>query len=270
MRELLAIDSSSPSKQALEMGKHIAHKSATAVDILFVVEEQGADELLRTIEAAVANLEAAGIPVTLHRREGNLAEEVVQQAQATAYDLVIVGSRGRRGIRRLLLGSVALRVAEHVPAPVLIVKGRPRELNRFLVCSAAGPTSTHTVHFAGQLAHAIGASVTLLHVMSQLPLCEEAYPEDLEASAEELIRRHSLEGVHLDRMLDILREKDVEARAVVRHGLVLDEIIAEAKSGHYDLLVSGGHVTPGLQEWLADDLSADILLAANRPVLVVH
>jgi len=51
---------------------------------------------------------------------------------------------------------------------------------------------------------------------------------------------------------------------------VRDEIIAEAREGRYDLVVTGAHVTPGLNARLVDDLSADILLAANRPVLVVR
>jgi len=57
---------------------------------------------------------------------------------------------------------------------------------------------------------------------------------------------------------------------VARHGLVLDEIIAEVQEGRYDLLVTGAHVTPGLNARLVDDLSADILLAANCPVLIVR
>jgi nucleotide-binding universal stress UspA family protein len=199
-----------------------------------------------------------------------MADEVVLQAQTAPYDLVIVGSRGRRGMARLLLGSVALRVTEHVPASVLVIKGRARDLRQFLVCSSAGPVSEHTVRFAGRLARALGASVTLLHVMSQLPLMEGVVPDDLDASAEELIQRRSREGIHLSRMLDLLAAKGETARTVVRHGLVRDEIIAEAREGRYDLLVTGAHVTPGLNARLVDDLSADILLAANLPVLVVR
>jgi len=106
--------------------------------------------------------------------------------------------------------------------------------------------------------------------MSQLPLAEDAAPGDLDASAEELIQRGSREGIHLDRMLHLLAEEGQIGRAVVRHGLVRDEIVAETQEGRYDLLVTGAHVTPGLNARLVDDLSADILLAAERPVLVVR
>jgi nucleotide-binding universal stress UspA family protein len=270
MRILLCTNGSSHSAQALKMGVRVAQKVASDVDILAVAEHDREEEARRMAEAAAADLETAGIPVTIHRRNGQMAEEVVRQAKAAPYDLVIIGSRGRRGIVKLLLGSVALHIAEHAPASVLVVKGRVRDLTRFLICSSAGPVSEHTVRFASRLARALEASVTLLHVMSQLPLAEDAVLEDLEASAEELIKRGSREGVHLGQMRDLLAVEGVAARAVARHGLVLDEIIAEAREGQYDLLVIGAHVTPGLNARLVGDLSTDILLTAKRPVLVVR
>ena len=270
MRILLCTNGSSHSAQALEMGVRVAQKAASDVDILVVAENDREEEARRMAEAAAADLKAARVPATIHQRTGRLAKEVVRQAKAAPYDLVIIGSRGRRGIVKLLLGSVALHITEHAPASVLVVKGRPRDLKRFLVCSSAGPVSEHTIRFAGRLAQALEASVTLLHVMSQLPLAEDAVLEDLEASAEELIQRGSREGVHLSQMLDLLATEGVAARAVSRNGLVRNEVIAEARDGQYDLLVTGGHVTPGLNARLVGDLSADILLAAKRPVLVVR
>jgi nucleotide-binding universal stress UspA family protein len=270
MRILLCTNGSPHMARALDFGMRIAQKSASAVDILAVVKRGQEKEVSRFAEAAATDLEAAGIPVAIHRRTGRLTEELVLRAQAAPYDLVVIGSRGRRGIVQLLLGSVALHVTGHVPASVLVVKGRVRDPRRFLVCSSAGPVSERTVRFAGRLAQALEASVTLLHVMSQLPLAQDAVAEDLEASAEELIRRGSREGAHLSRMLDLLATEGQLARAVVRHGLVRDEILAEAREGRYDLLVTGAHTTPGLNARLVDDLSADILLAANRPVLVVR
>jgi hypothetical protein len=270
MRILLCTNGSSHSAKALKMGVRVAQKAASDVDILVAAEHDREEGARRMAEAAAADLKAAGVSVTIHQRNGRMAEEVVHQAKAALYDLVIIGSRGRRGIVKLLLGSVALHVTEHAPASVLVLKGRVRDLRRFLVCSSAGPVSERTVRFAGRLARALEASVTLLHVMSQLPLAEDAISDDLEASAEELIKRGSREGVHLGQMLNLLAAKGVVTRAVIRHGLVRDEIIAEGQEGRYDLLVTGAHVTPGLNARLVDNLSADILLAANRPVLVVR
>jgi nucleotide-binding universal stress UspA family protein len=270
MRILLCINGTSHAARALELGVRVARRAAKAVDILVVTERHREKEVLRMAEVATADLEAAGVLVAVRQRTGRVADQAILQAQAAPYDLVVIGSRGRRGVVRMLLGSVALRVTGHAPASVLVVKGRARRLRRFLVCSSAGPVSEHTVRFAGRLARALGASVTLLHVMSQLPLAEDAVPDDLGASAEELIQRGSREGIHLSRMLDLLAAEGQAGRAVVRHGLVRDEIIAEAREGRYDLLVTGAHVTPGLDARLVDDLSTDILLAANRPVLVVH
>ena len=270
MRILLCTNGSSHTARALEMGVRIAQKAASEVDILVVAERDREKKARRMAKAATADLEAAGMPVTIHRRTGRMADEVVLQAQTAPYDLVIIGSRGRRGVMRLLLGSAALHVTGHAPASVLVAQGRTRNLRRFLVCSSAGPVSEHTIQFAGRLAQAVGASVTLLHVMSQLPLAADAISDDLGASAEELMQRNSREGVHLKQMLELLAAEGQAGRAVVRHGLVLDEIIAEAREGRYDLLVTGAHVTPGLNARLVGDLSADILLAADRPVLVVR
>ena len=270
MKILLCTDGSSHTVRALNLGTRVACATASSVDILAVVERGQEEDISRLVEAATAGLEEASIPVAIHRRTGRIAEEVVRQAQVTPYDLLIIGSRGRRGVVRLLRGSVALHIARRTPASILVVKGRTRDLKRFLVCSSAGPVSEHTIRFAGRLAQALEASVTLLHVMSQLPLAEDAVLEDLEASAEELIQRGSREGVHLSQMLDLLATEGVAARAVARNGLVRNEIIAEARDGQYDLLVTGGHVTPGLNARLVGDLSADILLAAKRPVLVVR
>lgn len=270
MKILLCTDGSSYTTRGLNLGTRVACAAANSVDILAVVEPGWEEDTDRLVEAAATDLETAGISVTIHRRTGSIAEEVIRQAQATPYDLLVIGSRGRRGVARLLLGSVALHITERVPFSVLVVKGRVRDLKRFLVCSSAGPVSEHTIRFAGRLARALDASVTLLHVMSQLPLAEDAVLDDLEASAEELIRRGSPEGAHFSQMLDLLTAAGVVTRAVVRHGLVRDEILAEAQGGQHDLLVTGAHVTPGLNARLVDDLSADILLAANCPVLIVR
>jgi uncharacterized protein len=271
MKILLSTNGSAWANRALETGKQIALATASEVDVLAAARRaEQLEEANRAAETVAGELQAQDIPVTIHRRDGRLSGEVIKQAQAVPYDLIVVGSRGRRGIRRLFLGSLAARVMEHTPTSVLVVKGRRRKLKRFLVCSAAGPTSESAVLFAGRLARALDASITLIHVMSQLRVDEEGDPIDLRSQADELIERRSREGVHLNRILDLLAAKGTKARAVVRHGLVVDEIVAEAKEGQLDLVVLGAHITPGISNLLADNLAEQILLAADLPVLVVR
>jgi len=196
---------------------------------------------------------------------------LLEQAHATDYDLIVVGSRGRRGIKRLIAGSRACSILGGVTTSILVVKGPMREeIDEILTCSAAGPASEETIRSAALLARALGASVTLCHVMSQVALKERAEGADLEAEAEELMERHAREGVHLQKMLRILHAEGVEAQAVVRHGLVVDEILEEAKSGHFDMVIVGSHTAPEFGRLLTIDLARQIMLAVNRPVLIVH
>jgi nucleotide-binding universal stress UspA family protein len=56
----------------------------------------------------------------------------------------------------------------------------------------------------------------------------------------------------------------------VRHGLVVDEILAEAQRGDYDLVVIGAYRSEGWQRILLDDQAHKIIVQLDRPVLVVR
>ncbi len=272
IRMLLYSDGSTLGGQALVLGQRIAKAMANAVDILDIAMTPDQEDVSsQEVEAAADELEANDISVTIYRRPGVMGQELLEQADANDYDLIVIGSRGRRGIKRLLTGSRACTILGGVTTSVLVVKGQERrKIRHMLACSAGGPTSKKTIRFAARLARALEASVTLLHVMSQVALEESAQGADLEAEAEELMEREAREGVHLEDMLEILNDENVEAQALVRHGLVVDEIVAEAKKGRFDLLVIGAHTTPDIGGLLFSDLSQQIMLAANRPILIVH
>lgn len=269
---LLYSDGSEVGRQALRLGKQLARAMASAVDILAVARTSPQKETAsEDIQTTADELRANDISVTIYHRPGFTGQELLEQADAIDYDLIVVGSRGRRGIRRLLAGSRACRILGGVTTSVLVVKGREREdIDDILVCSAAGPASNETVHFAARLAHALEASVTLLHVMSQVALEESAEGADLEAEAQELMERNAREGLHLEDMLGILQDEAVEAQVSVRHGLVVDEILSEAKNGHFDMLIIGAHTTQDITGLLSSNLSRRIMLAANRPTMIVH
>jgi len=203
-------------------------------------------------------------------RQGEAAREILREIEAGDYDLVVVGSHGLHGIARLLRRSPTLEVVHYARTNVLVVKADRPALQRMLICTAGGICGEVDVRYGGWLAAFLGAEVTVLHVMSQLPLTPAAEVADLLASAEDLIQRGTREGQHLSRCLAILAELGVAGRAKVRHGLVVNEILAEAQEGDYDLIVLGAHDIHGLGQLLLNDVSNEVLSAADRPVLIVR
>ncbi len=76
----------------------------------------------RLLDQAASALRGRGLDVTAVVRQGYPAAIIEQEARASGADLVAVGTHGRSGLRRLLMGSIAERVVHHAPCPVLAVR----------------------------------------------------------------------------------------------------------------------------------------------------
>jgi nucleotide-binding universal stress UspA family protein len=94
--------------------------------------------------------------------------------------------------------------------------------------------------------------------------------QQLRAGVAELITEHTPEGKLLEADMEILEQPGITPRRIVRRGLVVDEILAEAKAGDYDLVVIGAHRDEGWQRFLLDDLARKIVVRPDRPVLVLR
>jgi nucleotide-binding universal stress UspA family protein len=80
--------------------------------------KQAAEEILGS---AVKELGADAVKVQSHAFEGEPSDVLIDSAETLGCDLIVVGSRGMRGGKRLLLGSVPNRVAHHAACDVMIV-----------------------------------------------------------------------------------------------------------------------------------------------------
>ena len=80
----------------------------------------------RIAEATVSDLRAAGREASAEVRTGDAASEIIASAEAAGADLVVMGSRGKTGLARMILGSVARNVVQGSRASVLIVHGHDR------------------------------------------------------------------------------------------------------------------------------------------------
>jgi nucleotide-binding universal stress UspA family protein len=85
-----------------------------------------------------------------------------------------------------------------------------------------------------------------------------------------LVEEHSPEGEILERDIHLLDKPGIHPIPKIRHGLVVDEIIAEARNGDYDLVVVGAHSLGIPQNYLLDNIAHQIIKRINRPILIVR
>ncbi len=84
-----------------------------------------ADDQRSTVacEAVAGRLRAAELEAVAEVHHGDAAQEIIASAIRHGSGLIVIGTRGRTGLRRLLLGSVARKVLLHAPCSVLVVRG---------------------------------------------------------------------------------------------------------------------------------------------------
>ena len=169
------------------------------------------------------------------------------------------------------MGSVkTYDVIKSVTPPVLVAIGECNQLRRILVCTGGKEFAEQAVQLSGKIAAAVGASVTLLHVMAEPP---GIYADliSLEEDVERLLESRSELGLNLSRQKKELDQLGVKAEVRLRHGIVIDQVFEEAEAGDYDLMVTGTSQTRGLLgHYIMGDLTRSIVNRAVCPVLVAR
>lgn len=219
--------------------------------------------------------QAAADIIRLQVHSGDAVAQILNEATRGNFNLIVIGSRGGRGLAKLLMGETASRLAKRSPMPLLIVKGKRESARQILVCTGGETPKLIAAEWGGRVSAWTGASVTVLHVMSQLPIAEASTLADLQVTADAAIAQGTREGKHLQANVDRARECGAHGAITpkLRHGLVLEEIVDEVESGGYDLVVIGAHAVPRgtpLGGLLLDDMAGQIIQHCPRPVLVVR
>jgi len=143
-RILVAVDGSAASSKGLREAVRLAKAAGAKLCILHVVDEfhafagydgLGATEDLlpafraggkKVLDKAKRIAHAAGVRASTVLREmigGPAADPIVREARKQRADLIVLGTHGRRGVRRLVLGSDAEQVVRTASVPVLLVRG---------------------------------------------------------------------------------------------------------------------------------------------------
>ncbi|MCB9743090.1 MAG: universal stress protein [Alphaproteobacteria bacterium] len=141
---LVPVDLSDSSARALRRAIELARQSGGSITLLHVgvlahiytdelamggpmatlftqASEEAAKEQLHQLERMAKQEIPEKVPHRVMIREGYPPQEILSQVEADKHDLIAMGTHGRTGLKRALLGSVAERVIRESPVPVLIV-----------------------------------------------------------------------------------------------------------------------------------------------------
>lgn len=192
----------------------------------------------------------------------DVAASILHHASTLGADLIVMGTHGRTGVRRVALGSVAEAVTRHAQCPVLTVRpaagGDESALRRVMVAVEEAAPEPPQVAWAARLAHAYGSRLDLVRVVAPSLL----HPGDTPAHA----RGHK----DLRQLEERLEADGLTVTSRVVDGDPADALLATAAHLAPDLLVVGSHGRTGVRRVVLGSVSERVLREAPCPVLVAR
>jgi nucleotide-binding universal stress UspA family protein len=271
MKILICSDGTSSAEIAIQLGGSLAGPLKAETALLGIAETAQDEQPLRdALQNQVQSLRERGISTEVVVHSGEPVHQILDQTSKSNYDLVVIGARWAGAVGEYWRSKKTYEVIKTVQPPVLVAMGERKQLKRFVICTGGKEFIEQAVQFTGRLAAAVGASVTLLHVMAEPPAMYADLVQ-LEEDVSQLLESKSELGTNLRRQKRELERLGVSAHVRLRHGIVVDEVFAEVSAGDYDLIVTGTSQARGLlRHYIMGDLTRSILNRANVPVLVAR
>ncbi len=291
---LLARDFSPISNQALRHGLDLARRTGATLHVLFaeVLHESplGADEQ----PAPASDLEEIreqlrqdgnGAPLATDPTTVQIEEAVVRDVAAAPailnyaddhdIDLITLGTHGRRGVKRLLLGSVAEEVVRHADRPVLTVRGRENthdqgapSIDQILVPVDFSKHSRKALRTTQEMARVYGARIDALHVVEEtlhpafyvggVKSIHDLDPK-IEAKAQE----------RLTEFVEATLEAETDRATHVRLGTAAPAIAEFVDENGIDMITIATHGQSSLDRFLLGSVTEKVVRHVGCPVLTV-
>jgi nucleotide-binding universal stress UspA family protein len=220
-------------------------------------------------ERAVGLFQQKGLDYSLEVRNGE-AEQVIPERSNSGNYLTVVSPLGRPQIRRLFSGRSIRPIMERTQGPILYVPEFRLPLRKILISAGGLGYEAAAENLALQIAAINRAEVTILHVV---PPTDLDYPttRGLRGHTKDLAETNTLPGRSLRHALEMAQEAGLNARAIGRNGIVVEEIVGEVEEGGYDMVCMGssysGHT---LRQYYAPNVTAEVAEAVHCPVLTAR
>lgn len=271
MRILICSDGTDPADKPVLLAGLIATPTKAETTLLGIAEMPADDTPLRgALESEAEKLRRFGVSPEMVLREGEPIREILAQTKTKHYDITIIGARRKTSTGPYWRSGKTYEVIKAIPTPVLLATGVCETLKSFIVCTGGKKYIDAAVELTGKLAAAVGASVTLLHVMAEPPAIYADLMQ-LEEDVDRLLQSGSELGRNLLAQKQSLEKLGILVEVRVRHGFVIDQIFADVSERGHDLIVTGSSPTRGpLGHYIMGDVTRGIVNRANVPVLVAR
>ncbi|MEQ9103823.1 MAG: universal stress protein [Rhodothermales bacterium] len=288
---LVPTDFSDNAKQALEWAYWMAEHMDARIRLLHVAELQtvaipempadmfdeeesnalaAAKDVIRELGMDADRIDIEVTSANLYRPPARVIQEV---ALRIGVRMIVMGTHGRRGLRRLLLGSVTEEVVRHAASPVLVVPLSKKPFSKapvsrlFVPLDFSGSTEV-LVEEAGTMARVFGAKVDLFHAVDMPYLPYVGLANDPLKDIEK--RALNAAGEELQELAAALHEDGLEVEVHKRTGPAGNTILEAARDNDADLIVMASHGRHGLDRMLLGSVTEKVLRGAECPVLVVR
>ena len=246
------------------MGIRFSRAFSAGVTVLETPEAAGRGEV------ALGEFRSAGIHADLIVRKRDWLRALQVVTRAYHYDLAILTKLWGRGMSGLFFGGVPRALLADVRSNVLIVRPEVTRIRRVLLAVAAGPSRLQVLRWGGLVAKAFDAQPVLLHVTEQLPAMFGGLGVAVE-NLSQFMRSNTVEARSFQIAAQSLRLLEIEPELKLAHGEVVDELLAEARSGNYDLIVIGSsYAANASMRLFLEGVTDRLVQNAPCPVLVVR
>ena len=231
-------------------------------------EIDAAEEMLSDVIDSIPE----GKTVESEIRYGRPAQEIVNVADELAVDAIVIGSHGRDGAKRLLLGSIAESVIRRANVPVTVVRepeaasgGKP---DRVVVAFDGSDESKRALTYA--IEQYPEAEIIAVYAVYPPPEVRDSDPDELPAELENWSKHvdDHTEGV-LDLAVDHADERGVSITIGRAVGEPAEGIVEYADENEVDLIVMGSHGRDGLKRLVMGSVAETVARRAPTSVTVV-
>lgn len=292
---LYPTDFSSCAEVAMPYALQLARRHGAVLHVLYVAPTFGVDPIRGAFDAQVndqafyahvreeadthmtallAPLESETVSIRqVHRRGMAPGPVLLDYAAAEAIDVIVMGTHGRRGARRMLLGSVAEEVLRRAACPVLTVPAKPdgpaeATIRRLLVPIDFSSFSHEALLYAHELATLYDAALDLVYVLDS-STHPELYAVALVEHGRLLARLEADARTRLEQLCKPLEAPPGGVDFHVRVGYTPKEIIDFAAERDVDLMVMASHGRTGLERFLLGSITEHVLRGATCPIFVI-